>query len=92
MGAIDLKGITLFATNEVYKSLKMQVGATFTPSGLRSEHYDYCGHVRHTAARACSPGASPQYSAAARMTLRLTWTRAANRSVERIDIRGNTKT
>ncbi len=35
VGAINLKGFTLFSSNDVMKVLKMGVGSTFTPNGLR---------------------------------------------------------
>jgi len=93
VGAIDMKGFTIFPTNEVYKSLKMPAGATFTPSGLRSnitiiqDMYGTRGYIDTRVMTRRIPNTE-------RSTMDLTFDvdEGSKSYIERIDIRGNTKT
>jgi outer membrane protein insertion porin family len=93
VGAVDFKGVTLFTTNELTKRLKMGVGQTFTPKGLYQDTeavQDTFGTKGYIDARV-APRRQPNTQTGT-MDIRYEVTEGEQAKIEKIDIRGNTKT
>lgn len=93
VGSIGFKGVTLINTNKLRKDLKMGTGAVFTPKGLYGDIdniEDAYGTLGHIDARA-NPQKSPNVETG-NMDLVYDVTEGDRVYIERIDIRGNTKT
>ena len=97
VGAIDFKGITLFPTNEVLSKLKMNVGDIFTPKGfgqnitVMEDLYGAKGYIDVEYGRALRVIKKPNTQTG---TIDLTYEveEGSKSYIEKIDIRGNTKT
>jgi outer membrane protein insertion porin family len=97
VGAIDFKGITLFPTNEVLSKLKMKVGDIFTPKGFSQnvtameDLYGAKGYIDVEYGRALRVIKKPNTQTG---TIDLTYEveEGSKSYIEKIDIRGNTKT
>jgi outer membrane protein insertion porin family len=93
VGAIGFKGFTLFTTNEVYKNLKMVVGSVFTPSGLRTnvsiiqDMYGSRGYIDTRVLARRVPNTQT-----GTMDLTFDVDEGDKSYIEKIEIRGNTKT
>lgn len=93
VGSIAFKGVTLINTNTILKDLKMGSGAVFTPKGLYDDIdniEDAYGTLGHIDARA-NPQKSPNVETG-NMDLVYDVSEGDKVYIERIDIRGNTKT
>ncbi len=93
VGAVDYKGVKLFPTNEVAKSLKMGVGETFTPKGLNKDTEaitDLYGAKGYIDARIV-PRKSPNTQTGT-MDLNYDIEEKEKVYIEKIEIKGNTKT
>lgn len=93
VGSVGFNGVTLIDTNAIAKGLKMPTGKVFTPVGLYDDMEiveDAYGIIGHIDARV-----RPQKSAnveTGNMDLVYDITEGERVFIERIDIRGNTKT
>lgn len=93
VGSVGFNGVTLIDTNAIAKGLKMPTGKVFTPTGLYDDMEiveDAYGIIGHIDARV-----RPQKSAnveTGNMDLVYDITEGERVFIERIDIRGNTKT
>ena len=93
VGAIDFKGVTLFPTNDISKRLKMNVGSIFTPKGLAKDveiiqdMYGAKGYI-DTVLR---PRKNPNTQTGT-MDLEYEIDEAGKSYIEKIEIKGNTKT
>ena len=93
VGSVGFNGVTLIDTNAIAKGLKMPTGKVFTPAGLYDDMEiveDAYGIIGHIDARV-----RPQKSAnveTGNMDLVYDITEGERVFIERIDIRGNTKT
>ena len=93
VGAVDFKGVTLFPTNDIYKSLKMGVGETFTPKGLTKDTeivQDTYGAKGYIDTRII-PRRSPN-TRTGTMDLHYSVEEKEKVYIEKIEIKGNTKT
>ncbi|HEU0008409.1 MAG TPA: outer membrane protein assembly factor BamA [Verrucomicrobiae bacterium] len=93
VGAVEFKGVTLFTTNELTKRLKMGVGETFTPKGLYQDTeavQDTFGTKGYIDARV-APRRRPNTQTGT-MDIRYEVTEGEQAKIEKIEIRGNTKT
>jgi outer membrane protein insertion porin family len=93
VGAVEFKGVTLFTTNELTKRLKMGVGQTFTPKGLLQDTeavQDTFGTKGYIDARV-APRRHPNTQTGT-MDIRYEVTEGEQAKIEKIEIRGNTKT
>jgi outer membrane protein insertion porin family len=93
VGAVDFKGVNLFPTNDVTKSLKMGVGQTFTPKGLSKDSetiQDLYGTKGYIDARII-PRRNPNIGTG---TMDLTYDieEKDKAYIEKVEIKGNTKT
>lgn len=93
VGAVDFKGITLFPTNDVTEKLKMGVGQTFTPKGLEKDMgtvqdlYGAKGYIDARVAARKNPNVQT-----GTMDLRYDVSENEKAFIEKIEIKGNTKT
>jgi len=93
VGAVGFKGVTLVDTNSILRSLRMPAGEVFTPAGLYDDIEiveDAYGIIGHIDARA-----RPQKNAnveTGNMDLVYDVFEGERVYIERIEIRGNTKT
>ena len=93
VGSVGFSGVTLIDTNAITRGLKMPTGKVFTPSGLYDDMEiveDAYGIIGHIDARV-----RPQKSAnveTGNMDLVYDITEGERVFIERIEIRGNTKT
>ena len=93
VGAVDLKGVTLFPTNEVLGKLKMGVGETFTPRGLArdveiiQDLYGAKGYIDVAVAARRKPNVQT-----GTMDLLYELDEGNKSYIEKIEIKGNTKT
>jgi outer membrane protein insertion porin family len=93
VGAIGFNGFTLFSTNEVYKNLKMVVGSTFTPTGLRTnvsiiqDMYGALGYIDTRVLARRVPNTQT-----GTMDLTFEVEEGDKSYIEKIEIKGNTKT
>ncbi|MEY2408121.1 MAG: outer membrane protein insertion porin family [Verrucomicrobiota bacterium] len=93
VGAVDYKGVTLFQTNDITKKLKMGVGQTFTPKGLYQDTetvQDTFGTKGYIDARV-APRRQPNVQTGT-MDIRYDVSEGEQAKIEKIEIRGNTKT
>lgn len=93
VGNVGFKGVSLIDTNAILKNLKMPAGEVFTPQGLFSDMEtveDAYGIIGHIDARArAQKNANVETG---NMDLVYDVSEGERAFVERIDIRGNTKT
>lgn len=93
VGAVQIKGASLFPTNDLLKTLKMKVGETFTPKGLSKDvealqdHYGLRGYID---AR-CLARKNPNTDTGT-MDLTYELTEGEKSYIEKIEIKGNVKT
>lgn len=93
VGAIDLKGVTLFPTNEVRNSIRMGVGEVFTPRGLTrdleklQDLYGAKGYIdtRIVARKTANPITGT-------MDLAYEFQEGDKSYIEKVEIKGNLKT
>jgi len=93
VGAVEFKGATLFTTNELAQRLKMGVGQTFTPKGLYQDTeavQDTYGTKGYIDARV-APRRRPNTQTGT-MDIQYDVLEGEQAKVEKIEIRGNTKT
>jgi outer membrane protein insertion porin family len=93
VGANEFKGFAIFTTNQIEKSLKMKVGAIFTPTGLQTnieliqDLYGTKGYIDAMILARKNP--NPQTGT---MDLVYEVEEHEKSYIEKIEIRGNTKT
>ena len=93
VGAVDLKGVTLFPTNEVLSKIKMGVGETFTPKGLArdveiiQDLYGAKGYIDVGVGARRKPNVQT-----GTMDLLYELEEGNKSYIEKIEIKGNTKT
>jgi outer membrane protein insertion porin family len=93
VGAINFKGVTLFPTNDIISKLKMKVGETFTPRGLTrdieivQDVYGSKGYIDATVFARKKPNVQT-----GTMDLQYEITEGNKSFIEKIEIKGNTKT
>lgn len=93
VGAVQIKGASLFPTNDLLKTLKMKVGETFTPKGLSRDVeaiQDYYGLRGYIDAR-CFARKTPNTDTGT-MDLVYELTEGEKSYIEKIEIKGNVKT
>lgn len=93
VGAVGFKGVTLFPTNDLEQKLKMGVGKTFTPQGLFLDTeavQDSFGTKGYIDARV-APRRQPNTQTGT-MDLLYDVEEGDQAKIEKIEIRGNTKT
>jgi len=93
VGAIGFKGATLFKTNDLAKVLKMNVGETFTPTGLSADREaleDYYGSRGYIDALVF-PRKNPNIETGT-MDLVYEFTEGQKATIGKIEIKGNVKT
>ena len=98
VGAVTFKGTTMFPTNDVDKMLKLNVGATFTPDGLSKDivrvedFYGSKGHIDVTSSSGNLRVARVPNTQQGTMDLEYSVIEGQKSYIEKIEIRGNTKT
>jgi len=99
VGAVDIKGVTLFSTNDILRRLKMPVGAVFTPKGLQKDveiiqdFYGSKGYIGEGSADRIN--VIPRRNANTQtgtMDLVYELEEGPKSFIEKIEIKGNTKT
>lgn len=93
VGAVDYKGVTLFPTNDITQKLRMGVGETFTPRGLYLDTetvQDTFGTKGYIDAQVV-PRRQPNVQTGT-MDIRYDVKEGEQAVIEKIEIRGNTKT
>ena len=93
VGAVQIKGGSLFPTNDLMKILKMNVGTIFTPKGLNKDVdalQDYYGLRGYIDAR-CFARKNPNPETGT-MDLVYELTEGSKSYIEKIEIKGNVKT
>ncbi len=93
VGAVEIKGVSLFGEDEVRAQLKMGAGATFTPGGMNDDieavkdHYGREGYIDAVV----SPRKRPNIESGT-MDLQYEIVENDKSYIEKIEIRGNDKT
>lgn len=98
VGAVTFSGTTMFPTNEVDEMLKLKVGATFTPEDLRKDigrvedFYGSKGHIDVTPSSGQLRVIKVPNTEKGTMDLEYRIQEGQKSYIEKIEIRGNTKT
>ncbi len=93
VGAVNIKGVTLFPTNAILEKLKMNVGETFTPRALTrdieiiQDFYGAKGYIDSTVLARKKPNVQT-----GTMDLLYEIDEGNKSYIEKIEIKGNTKT